>query len=120
MGRIVEYSAKTNMMILGRTIKCSIAWPLIFSLFLLSISAPAYNYAFLFGSIPSSILCLMYGFDGFSFIIKCSFTSVLVILIPNLVYIVTGCEKRILAIVIAIYFLISSVLGGFLALGMLY
>lgn len=116
----MKCSVETNIKILVRTIKYSIAWPLILALFLLSISAPPSNYAFVFGSLPSLILCLVFGFDGFPFIMRCSIVSILVLFIPNLIYLVTGSDKRIANIVVSIYFLISSLVGGFLALSMLY
>ena len=115
----MECSTKINIKIIIRTIKYSIAWPLILVLFLLSISAPPSNYAFLFGALPSLVLFLLFDIDGFAFIMKCSVISIIVLFIPNLIYLVTGNDKRIANIIVSIYFLISSLIGGFLALGML-
>lgn len=111
---------RQRLKIFKKTIIYSLGWPILFSLPLMGMSATFQEYSFLFGSLPSLVLLLLFKIEGLNVITWCAPFSILMLFIPNIVYGIYKIDKTIIYILISFYFLLSSALGFVVALGQYY
>ena len=109
-----------HLKIFKKTLIYSFGWPVLFSLPLMGMSATFQEYSFLFGSLPSLVLLLLFNIEGINVITWCAPFSILMIFIPNFFYGMYKIDKTIIYGLVSIYFLLSSALGFVVTLGQYY
>ena len=78
------------------------------------------EYVYLFGALPSVPLGLVFGIEGVNTFVYYAPFSLIIFLIPNVVFYLKGTVRKTIYLLVSLYFFMSSAFGALIVLGQYY